>query len=111
MQIEPAIITSIVALVGGLASLWFRMESKINEERRIRESQVERFATDSMNRFLLIQRELVDHKLFAAESYVKSDALRDTEERLVVSMDKLGANIEKLSARIDRIPMEMRKTP
>jgi hypothetical protein len=95
--ISSAVIFAI-AVGGALAGVWFRVEGRI--------STAETKAAKANERLTLemdqVRKEMADHKLFAAEKYIKQDAFEKMEARVMASEARMIASIDNLAQRIDR---------
>jgi len=76
-----------LAVVGGIAGLWWRIEA--------------RFATEDRE-IVALRQELSDYKLFVERNHVSAQVLRDTEKRLIDAIEKLATRMEAIADRFDR---------
>ncbi len=90
-------------ILGALATAWWRVEGRFNDERVAREN----LAFGDQAGRMLIQRELNDYKLYVAQNHVTSQALRETEVRLIASFDKVATRLESIVARLDKLALDM----
>ncbi len=90
-------------ILGALAAAWWRVEGRFDDERQARES----LALNDQTGRMLIQRELQDYKLFVAQNHVTSQALRETEDRLISSFEKVTSRLESIVARLDKLALDM----
>jgi hypothetical protein len=90
-------------ILGALAAVWWRIEGKFDAEQSARES----LALNDQNGRMLIQRELQDYKLYVAQNHVTAQALRETEDRLIASFEKVTSRLESIVARLDKLALDM----
>lgn len=81
-----------LALVGGLLTLWWRIEGK--------------FAVEAAAR-TAIKDDLNTYKTYVAQNHVSAEALRSTEERLISAFDKITARMEQIVSRLDKLAIDM----
>jgi hypothetical protein len=81
-----------VVILGGIAAAWWRLEGRFDEERNARD---------------LLAADLAAYKLYVAQNHVTSQALRETEERLVTAFEKVATRLETIVARLDRLALDM----
>lgn len=110
-------ITLALSLVGGLLGLLYYINSQIDQERIWREAADEeerkareRVAQDDQNRYAIMYREFSDYKLYVAQNHVTSQALRETEERLIASFEKITSRLETIVARLDRMSVDLARS-
>ncbi len=90
-------------LLSALAVAWWRIEGRFSDERTAREA----LAYNDQNGRSIIQRELADYKLYVAQTHVTSQALRETEDRLIASFEKVTSRLESIVARLDKLSLDM----
>jgi hypothetical protein len=91
MAITTELVGLFVLLIGAIGGLWWKIEAKIaSESANSRRTQVE----------------LYDFKLYVAQNYVSSLALRETEQRLITAMEKLAVRMEAVVSRLDKISLK-----
>ncbi len=90
-------------LLGALAAAWWRVEGRFDEERQAREN----IALHDQNGRMILQRELQDYKLYVAQTHVTAQALRETEDRLISSFEKVTSRLESIVARLDKLALDM----
>jgi chromosome segregation ATPase len=80
MPITSEIIFLFLTVIGGIGGLWWRIEARLSMQDAARD---------------VLQRELADYKLFVAQNHVSSAALRESEQRLIGAIEKLGNQLEE----------------
>ena len=80
MPITSEIIFLFLTVIGGIGGLWWRIEARLSMQDDARG---------------MLQRELADYKLFVAQNHVSSAALRESEQRLIGAIEKLGNQLEE----------------
>ena len=80
MPITSEIIFLFLTVIGGIGGLWWRIEARLSMQDDARST---------------LQRELADYKLFVAQNHVSSAALRESEQRLISAIEKLGNQLEE----------------
>lgn len=78
----------LVPVVGLILTIWWRVEGKINE--------ADKHAAD-------VERELAEHKLHTAETYITKQGLRETTDQIMSAIGGVKAAVENMTLRVDRI--------
>ena len=79
-------------ILGAVAAAWWRLDSRFDEE------------ADARNKLAL---DLANYKTFVAQNHVTSQALRETEDRLIAGFDKVTSRLETIVARLDKLALDM----
>lgn len=102
-----------LALLGAAGGLWFRIEAristacdKLSADNKEDMAKVDRRIDAVSAQNLLLQQQLSDFRLEVANNYVRAEAVQRTEERLIVSIEKLAAQMEKIIARLDALSIQ-----
>jgi hypothetical protein len=95
-----------LAILGGVAGVWWRIEAKLVEEATARKASTDRLWEESRR----IDRDIADYKLFVERNHVSAAALRETEERLITAVEKLAARMEAIGARLEKMSIDMAGT-
>ena len=85
-------ITLAALILGGIAAAWWRLDSRFDEE------------ADARNALAM---DLANYKTFVAQNHVTSQALRETEDRLIAGFDKVTSRLETIVARLDKLALDM----
>ncbi|MGV1793833.1 hypothetical protein [Rhizobium sp. A37_96] len=86
----------IVALLGLVLTIWWKVEGKIDLAR---------------NKAEKVERELAAHKLHTAETYITKQGLRETTDQIMGAIGGVKAAVENMTLRVDRIVENQNKTP
>ena len=105
---------ALALIAAALWAVWKAVADKLTQEQTWREEADDEerkarevLALNDQNGRLIIQRELADFKLYVAQTYVSSISLRETEERLIASNDRLSDSLDKIVNRLDKLSIEM----
>ncbi len=79
-------------IVGAIATAWWRLDMRFDEE------------SDARNKLAM---DLANYKTFVAQNHVTSQALRETEDRLIAGFDKVASRLETIVARLDKLALDM----
>ena len=93
----------VLAIIAGLFALWWRIESKFFVEQTARQEMVTREQEARHH----IERDLNVFKTYVAQNHVSTVALKEAEERMVLTFQRLYDRIETLVARLDRLAQNM----
>jgi hypothetical protein len=85
---SPISIGLVIAIVGAIFVLYFRIETKFTEVKERADSAA---------------KDLGEYKLHVERHFVTGPTLEKTEERLILAVDKLTARIETLVGRIETL--------
>ena len=88
LPITGEVVLLFLAVIGAVAGLWWRIES--------------RFTSADEERGKL-QRELAEYKLYVAQNHVSAVALREAEQRLSLVMEKLATRLDAIVNRLDEL--------
>ncbi|HEU4986849.1 MAG TPA: hypothetical protein VFT89_07270 [Rhizobiaceae bacterium] len=99
------VLSQIAAVVVGAFLIWWRIEARVNEARREAGLKADAAATLAQ----LIERQLAEHKLHVAETYITKAGLRESTEQLVTGMNGILERVDRLNERLDRV-IESRET-
>lgn len=91
-----------LGLLTSAGGLWFRIEARINAASEKTDRRIDAMTAQN----LLLQQQLSEFRLEVATNYVRAEAVQRTEERLIVSIEKLAAQMEKIIARIDALSLQ-----
>lgn len=83
-----AYIGPIVALLGLVLTVWWKVEGKIDAAKKKAEG---------------VERELAAHKLHTAETYITKQGLRETTDQIMGAIGDVKAAVENMTLRVDRI--------
>ena len=86
MPLTGDLVMLLLAVLGGVGGLWWRIEGK--------------FAAAEMERSRLA-RDLSDYKLFVAQNHVSATALREAETRLITAIEKLADRLDAITEKLD----------
>jgi len=93
----------VIAIIFGLFALWWRLEAKFAAEQTARLTMV----AAEQNARHDIERELNTFKIYVSQNHVSTTALREAEERMIVTFQRLYDRIETLVSRLDRMAQNM----
>lgn len=91
-----AYVGPIVALLGLVLTIWWKVESKIEAVRDKAEKA---------------ERDLAEHKLHTAETYITKQGLRETTEQIMGAINGVKTAVENMTLRVDRIVENQNKAP
>lgn len=91
-----AYVGPIVALLGLVLTIWWKVESKIEAAKKKAEG---------------VERELAAHKLHTAETYITKQGLRETTEQIMGAISGVKTAVENMTLRVDRIVENQNKAP
>ena len=86
VPITGEVIFLFLAVIAAIGGFWWRIEGRLSEQDIARAS---------------LQKELAEYKLYVAQNHVSASALRETEQRLTVVMEKLANRLEQMVNRLD----------
>lgn len=93
----------ILAFLGAVLGLWWRIESSIEKAKELAAKQVEtaialanKMNDDRGDEIIIVAKDLADYKLAASERFASQDHLKEVEVRLTVAVDRLTNRIEQL---------------
>ena len=92
-----------LAVVAGLFALWWRIEAKFVAEQMARQAMV---SLEQEARHA-IEKDLNAFKVYVSHNHVSTTVLKETEDRLITSFDRLYSRMETLVARLDRLAQNM----
>jgi hypothetical protein len=92
-------VSPIVALLGLVLSIWWRIENKIGAA-KTEASTVAAAANALAN---LSRQELADHKLHVAETYITKAGMRDIKDEILGAVSGIKDDLGRLNERIDRM--------
>jgi hypothetical protein len=87
---------------GAIAAVWFRVEGRVSAA----EAKAAKAHEGTAEEVDKLRKEMADHKLFAAEKYIKQEAFEKMEARVMASEARMIASIDNLAQRIDRVLSE-----
>ena len=94
--LTPQDIIFALAVFGAIASLWWRVEAKIDKAKQKAEDA---------------ERALDKYKTHVAETYVTKDGLREQFAQVMRGMDDLKRTIDHVATRVDSLVDEHRASP
>lgn len=92
MPITTEMIAFFLTVVAAIGGVWYKIESKFDARMKSISDEHDR-----------LRAEFADYKVFVATNHVSASTLRDTEERLITAIDKLGNRLEAIVARLDKM--------
>lgn len=100
---------SIWVILGGaglLLALWGRVEARFAKS----DAATAKISDETTETATKLATELSEYKLFVARNHITAPQLRETEERLIIAMDKIAARMEQMVARLDTIAVNVAST-
>lgn len=87
LAITGEIVFLLLAVLGAVGGLWWRIEARLSNQDDAR---------------TMLQRELAEYKLYVAQNHVSAQVLRETEQRLLVAIDRLADRLDNIAERLER---------
>lgn len=87
---------------GAIAAVWFRVEGRVSAA-ETKAAKANEAMAEEIDK---VRKEMAEHKLFAAEKYIKQEAFEKMEARVMASEARMIASIDNLAQRIDRVLSE-----
>lgn len=86
VPITGEIVVLFLAVIGGLAGFWWRIESRLSDQDHERQ---------------VLKQDLSEYKLYVERNHVSAAVLKDTEKRLIDAIEKLASRLEAIADRFD----------
>ena len=86
VPITGEIVVLFLAVIGGLAGFWWRIESRLSDQDHERQ---------------ILKQDLSEYKLYVERNHVSAQVLKDTERRLIDAIEKLASRLEAIADRFD----------
>jgi ubiquinone biosynthesis protein UbiJ len=92
-------VSPIVALLGLVLSIWWRIENKIGAAK----TEASTVASAANALAGQTRQELADHKLHVAETYITKAGMRDVKDEILGAVSGIKDDLGRLNERIDRM--------
>lgn len=109
-QITLQMVVFLIAVMGALASVWWRIEGRIEkantaltEALASMKTECHSEATAAGASASLAMQQLAEFRLHCSETYVRKDGLREMRDELVGRIGDVKLSVDHLNDRMDRV--------